>query len=79
MNRRRILIVLVHGVAGLTAGLLGSGLAAAAESAEKVVRLGFVDPHSPTTNLRGVDVFWQRSWSAGLDGRSEHGRRKALG
>jgi putative ABC transport system substrate-binding protein len=31
-----------------------------AESGEKVVRLGFVDPHSPSSGLRGVDAFWQR-------------------
>jgi len=42
-----------------------------AESGQKIVRLGFVDPHSRSTGLRGVNEFWQRlrelGWAEGKD------------
>jgi putative ABC transport system substrate-binding protein len=60
MNRRRVLLVLAGGVAGLTAGALGSRLARAADSVQRVVRLGFVSPESPSTMPPGVSGFWHR-------------------
>src|ERR1700675_1623574 len=42
MTRRRVLLVLARGFAGLTAGALGSRRASAAGPAQRVVRLGFV-------------------------------------
>jgi putative tryptophan/tyrosine transport system substrate-binding protein len=32
----------------------------AAESVQRVVRVGFVDPESPSTTVRGVPQFWER-------------------
>ncbi len=40
--------------------VLGSALARAAESAPKVVHVGFVSPLSPSTNMHGVDALWDR-------------------
>jgi putative ABC transport system substrate-binding protein len=60
MNRRRVLLVLAGGLAGLTAGALGSRLVRAAEPAQKVVRLGFVFPNSPSTAPPGASAFWER-------------------
>ncbi len=53
-NRCSILLLLVT-----AAAVLGCP-AHAADPAQKVVRLGFVSPHSSSTDLRGVDTFWQR-------------------
>ena len=55
MIRRRVLLVL----AGLTAGARGSRFARAADAAQRVVRVGFVDP-GPSTSLRYQTVFWER-------------------
>ncbi len=61
MNRRRVLLVLARGLAGLTVGALGSRLARAAEPTRSVVRLGFVGPNSPSTEPPpGATVFWER-------------------
>lgn len=60
MTRLRFLAVIAFGLAALTFGVFGTPVACAADPAQKVVRLGFVDPHSPSTGLRGVDGFWQR-------------------
>jgi putative ABC transport system substrate-binding protein len=56
MIRRRVLIVL----AGLTTGTLGSRLAHAADSAQKVVRVGFVDPGPSSGPPPYQTVFWER-------------------
>jgi putative ABC transport system substrate-binding protein len=46
-------------------------VACAADPDQKVARLGFVDPHSPSTDLRGVDEFWQRLHQLGwVDGQN---------
>ena len=80
MNRRRVLLLLARGLAGLTAGVLGPGLGRAVESAERVVRLGFVDPHSPATALRGVDIFWRRLGELGwVEGRNMAVERRWAG
>ncbi len=39
---------------------LGSRLARAAEPAQRVVRVGFVGPESPSTAPPGLSVFWER-------------------
>jgi len=39
------------------AAVLGSPLSLAAEPSQRVVRVGFVSPHLPSTDLRGVDAF----------------------
>jgi len=46
----------------LASGLfvLDSPCASAAELAQRIVRVGFVDPESPPTRARSVDGFWQR-------------------
>jgi putative ABC transport system substrate-binding protein len=54
------LLLLARGVTGLTAGVLGSRLSRAADSAQKVVRLGFVLPGSPSTAPQIVNPFWDR-------------------
>jgi putative ABC transport system substrate-binding protein len=43
----------------------------AAEPAQKVMRVGFVDPESPSTRPRGVDAFWERLRELGwVDGQN---------
>ncbi len=59
MTRRRALLVLA-GLAGLTAGALGSRLARAADPAQRVVRLGLVSPDSPSTAPPSFSAFWER-------------------
>jgi putative ABC transport system substrate-binding protein len=54
--RRRALII----IGGLTAGVLGSRLVHAADPAQRVMRLGFVSPNSPSTDPRGPAAFWDR-------------------
>jgi len=53
----------------LVLGAFGLPRLAAQEPAQKVVRLGFVDPFSASSGLRGVDGFWQRlqelGWAKG--------------
>jgi putative ABC transport system substrate-binding protein len=54
-SRRSILLVLVT-----AAAMLGSPLSRPAEPAQRVVRVGFVHPQSPSTAVRGVSAFWER-------------------
>ncbi len=42
------------------AAVLGPSPVRAADPAQKVVRLGFVGPESPSTTVRGVTAFWDR-------------------
>jgi len=56
MMRRRALLFLV----GLTAGALGSRLTRAADSAQRVVRLGIVSPELPSSVGRGPSAFSDR-------------------
>jgi hypothetical protein len=58
MIRRRVLLIF----AGLTAGTFGSRLSRAADPAQKVVRLGFVFPGSPSTAPQIVNAFWDLSF-----------------
>ena len=60
MTRRRVLLVLAHSLAGLTACALGSRFARAAEHAQRVMRLCLVAPDSPSTAPPQVPVFWER-------------------
>jgi putative ABC transport system substrate-binding protein len=57
MNRRCMLLVLARGLAGLTAGALGSRLASAAEPTLRAMRLGIVSPDTPSTTALGVTAF----------------------
>lgn len=73
MTRRRVLLVL----AGLTAGVLGSRLARAAEPSQRVVRVGFVHPQSPSTAERGLTAFWERLAELGwVQGRNLVGEER---
>jgi len=58
MTRRRVLLVLACGLAGLCAGALCSLVSRAAEPTQKVVRVAFIDP-GPSTS-RYQTVFWKR-------------------
>jgi len=49
------------------AALVGSSWVLAADPPPKAMRLGFVDPHSPSTDLRGVNEFWQRLHELGWE------------
>ena len=40
--------------------VFSADLSRSAEPAQKVVRVGFVHPQSPSTATRGVDAFWKR-------------------
>lgn len=61
MNRRRVLLVLARGLAGLTAGALGPRVACAADPPQRVVRVGLVGLESSASNAPpGLSVFWQR-------------------
>ncbi len=55
MTRRRVLFALASSFA-----VLGIPPLRAAEPAQKVVRVGFVSPFSPSTGPRGVSAFWDR-------------------
>ena len=69
MIRRRFLLVLVRGLAGLTMAALGAQFAHAADPAPRVVRVGFVGPTSASTAPRGVAAFWEHlrelGWTEG--------------
>ena len=54
-SRRSILLALITAVA-----VLGSPLARAADPAQRIVRVGFVDPGSRSTAPRAVSAFWDR-------------------
>jgi putative ABC transport system substrate-binding protein len=58
--RRRVLRVLACGLAGLTTAVLGPRLVHPADPAQRVMRLGFVSPNSPSTDPRGPAAFWGR-------------------
>jgi putative ABC transport system substrate-binding protein len=46
-------------------------IAFAAEPAQRLVRVGFVDPASPSTHPRGVEVFWRHLRELGwIEGRN---------
>jgi putative ABC transport system substrate-binding protein len=60
MTWRRVLLILVCGLAGLSADALDPRLARAADPAQTVVRVGFVSPQSPATAPRGINAFWDR-------------------
>ena len=62
MTRRRVLLVLACGLAGLGAGALGPRPSYAEGPAQKVARLGFVHPNSPSSpfDLRNEPGFWNR-------------------
>jgi putative tryptophan/tyrosine transport system substrate-binding protein len=57
MNQRLFSITLV---AGLLWAVLVFSTSHAAEPAQRIVRLGFVHPQSPSTANRGVTAFWER-------------------
>lgn len=70
MNRRVALFASSLTLASAVTLLLPS-MVIAADSVPKVARLVFVDPHSPSTGLRGVDAFWQRLGELGwMEGRN---------
>ena len=58
MSRHRILAVALS--LASAAAVFGSHSSLAAEPAQRVVRVGFVQPESPSARRRGVDGFWQR-------------------
>ena len=43
-----------------TAALVASPLAPGADPVGRVVRIGFVSPESPTTDIRAIGAFWRR-------------------
>jgi len=55
----RVLLVLTFAHAGATAMLTAESVRAA-ESAQQLVRLGYVQPQSPSNALRGMAAFWER-------------------
>ena len=59
MNRRRLLLVLARGLAGLTAGALGSPFVHAAEP-QRVVRVGLIAMDSPSAIPPFLSAFWDR-------------------
>ncbi|MGH2361296.1 MAG: ABC transporter substrate-binding protein, partial [bacterium] len=58
--RRVLLLAFGLSLAALAAAVLAPPLARAADPAQRIVRVGFVDPESPSTAVRGVPAFWQR-------------------
>ena len=60
MIRRRALLILACGLAGLTTAVLGLQLARAADPAQRVMRLGFVGTQTPSTAPHWVAAFWDR-------------------
>ena len=59
MIRRLLLYAAVLSVASWFA-VLAPSLSRAADPAQRVVRVGFVSPFSPSTDLRSADGFWHR-------------------
>jgi ABC-type uncharacterized transport system substrate-binding protein len=57
---RRVLLVLACGLAGLTTIVVRSPLSLAAEPSQRVARVGFVAPLSPSTIPRYEKAFWER-------------------
>jgi putative ABC transport system substrate-binding protein len=61
VKRRRAVLVLARGLVGLTAGAFGSRLVHAADTTQRVVRVGMVGLESSASNAPpGLSVFWQR-------------------
>ena len=61
MTRRRLLLVLSRGLAGLTANALGLRIGRAADPTQRIVRVGLVGMESSASNAPpGLNVFWQR-------------------
>lgn len=56
----RCLVLLAFALSFAPAIVLGSSLLFAAEPAQRVVRVGFVGPASPSTGVRAVTQFWER-------------------
>ena len=57
---RRLLLYAVVLPTVSWAAMLGPLLSQAADPAQRVVRVGFVSPFSPSADLRSADGFWQR-------------------
>jgi hypothetical protein len=62
LSSRCMLLALVAGVA-----VLGSPPSRAADPAQRIVRVGFVIPNSPSIAARGVSAFWERLRDLGWD------------
>lgn len=80
-------LVIAWGLAAMAVAVLTCPPAAhAADPAQKVVRIGFVDAQSPSTSPRGLTAFWERLREVGyVDGqnlivvsRSAEGRSERL-
>ena len=86
MTRRRVLLVLACGLAGLTTIAVRSPLPLAAEPPQRVVRVGFVAPLSPSINPRYRVAFGERlhqlGWVEGqnlvIETRSAEGHLERL-
>jgi len=86
MTRRRALRVLACSLACLAASALVPRLARAEEPAQKVSRVGFVHPQSPSTVAGRVTAFWERlhqlGWVEGqnlvIEARWAEGRNDRL-
>ncbi len=61
MKRRRILHILANTLTCITATMVVAQRVRAADSAHRVVRVGFVSPESPSTQItENVSAFWER-------------------
>ena len=61
MTRRRLLLVLFRGLAGLTANALGLRIGRAADPTQRIVRVGLVGLESSASNAPpDLSAFWQR-------------------
>jgi len=81
LHRYRILLILAAATAAFRVPI-----AFAAEPTQRLVRVGFVDPASPSTRPRGVEAFWQHlrelGWVQGqnmvIEARSADGQDDRL-
>jgi ABC-type uncharacterized transport system substrate-binding protein len=87
MMPRPFVLAIACSLAAAAAAVLISPLAGhAADPAQKVVRVGFVDPQSPSTSPRGLSAFWERLRELGyvdgqnlvVEARSAEGRAERL-
>ena len=60
MNRRSFLSAVAVNLVGAGVVLFAMPLARAADPAQRVVRVGFVSPLSPSTELRVASALWER-------------------
>ena len=60
MKRCPVARAVAHSLGAIAVTLLVSSPGHAAEPADRVVRVGFVDPQSPSTTPRGRSAFWER-------------------